>query len=32
MPAEVYNSFTEGFDTVVLREAKTVLDALADKT
>ena len=27
--AEVYNWFTEGFDTTDLQEAKTLLDALA---
>jgi predicted ATPase len=27
--APIYNSFTEGFDTVDLKEAKTLLDALA---
>ena len=29
--APIYNSFTEGFDTVDLREAKALLDELEDK-
>ena len=29
MLAKVYNWFTEGFDTVDLKEAKTLLDELA---
>ena len=30
MLAEVYGWFTEGFDTALLREAKTLLEELSD--
>jgi hypothetical protein len=29
MPAEIYNWFTEGFDTADLKKAKALLDELA---
>jgi hypothetical protein len=28
--AEIYNSFTEGFDTIALREAKALLNELSE--
>jgi len=31
MLADIYNWFTEGFDTIALREAKTLLNELSDK-
>jgi hypothetical protein len=31
MPADIYNWFTEGFDTADLKEAKALLDELSDQ-